>query len=152
MSSSHKLHFLRQFDTPYRIPSFGNRRKGFFNVVGSRGGIAVAVEPTESHDRASVILADLFELASRCLRTDPALMFASDATSARDTQAYKLLVSLGKRAVPFVLREYERQDGIWSLVLEDILNENPVSPEDFGDSGRVRKAWLDWGKANGHLS
>jgi hypothetical protein len=65
--------------------------------------------------------------------------------------AYRRIVHMGREAVPFLLRELQREPSLLVWALHEITGENPVPP---GSSGRIRemaKAWLAWGEKHGLL-
>ena len=65
--------------------------------------------------------------------------------------AYQQIIGMGPNAVPFLLRELERESGHWFWALEAITRTNPVDPHDQGDVPAMRAAWLQWGKRHGYL-
>jgi len=64
--------------------------------------------------------------------------------------AYQKIIGMGPVALPFILQELRDRGGDWIWALEMIVrNENPaIGVTHFKESVR---AWLDWGKANGHI-
>jgi hypothetical protein len=62
---------------------------------------------------------------------------------------YQQIIGLGQPAIPFILRELERETDHWFWALEAISGENPVSTEQAGDANAMALAWLDWGRQKG---
>jgi hypothetical protein len=64
---------------------------------------------------------------------------------------YQNIIGMGLPAVPFILKELQREPDHWFWALECITEENPVPPE---AAGRVRSkadAWIRWGEERGLL-
>jgi len=62
--------------------------------------------------------------------------------------AYGQIVAMGWPAVPFLLREVERQSGHWFAALRWITGADVAKPEMKGNIRLLREAWLRWGKQN----
>lgn len=60
--------------------------------------------------------------------------------------AYQRIIAMGTRAVPFILKELERQPDHWFWALSMITNESPAPPEAKGNLELIAKAWIEWGK------
>lgn len=65
--------------------------------------------------------------------------------------AYQRIIGMGPVAIPLILRELERDPAHWFWALNAITGEDPVAPEDAGRLQRMTGAWLDWGRAHGHI-
>jgi len=65
--------------------------------------------------------------------------------------AYQDVIGMGKPVLPLILRELERNGGHWFWALRHISHENPVPPQDAGNIGKMREAWLRWGRENRYL-
>ena len=65
--------------------------------------------------------------------------------------AYQEIISMGKEAIPLILKKLQKQPGYWFEALRCITGENPVSVEAQGDIELLTKAWLDWGKDQGYI-
>lgn len=64
--------------------------------------------------------------------------------------AYGKIIDMGEPAVPLILQRMKSQGGHWFAALREITKVNPVDPADHGNVLEMQKAWLKWGKANGH--
>jgi len=60
--------------------------------------------------------------------------------------AYRRIVQMGPEAVPFLLRELEREPSLLFCALQEITGENPVSPAARGKVREIAKAWVEWGR------
>ena len=64
---------------------------------------------------------------------------------------YLRLISLGKGAVPLILRDLQREPAPWFLALRAITGQENVGREHAGDFKRMADSWIAWGKENGYL-
>ena len=64
-------------------------------------------------------------------------------------RAYKKILTLGKGAIPLILRELQERPDHWFDALELLADENPVLPEH--DFDQAVRAWLDWGREKGFI-
>jgi len=62
--------------------------------------------------------------------------------------AYRAIVSLGYRVLPFVLARLQQSAAYWFPVLVEITGVNPVDPTDRGDFLAMQRAWLNWANRN----
>lgn len=75
----------------------------------------------------------------------------SSTTKRRENPAYQEIISLGKPAVPLLLREMERsKNGHLSYALRCITGASPVLPEHRGRIQEIAEDWLRWGKERGY--
>ncbi|CAN5501243.1 hypothetical protein BH10BAC5_BH10BAC5_27000 [soil metagenome] len=65
--------------------------------------------------------------------------------------SYLELISLGEKAVPFLLQKLDHFPMVWIPALEIIAGVNPVSEENYGDVEETTKDWNDWGLKNKYL-
>jgi hypothetical protein len=63
--------------------------------------------------------------------------------------AYQAIIALGPPAVPFLLRELEREPDHWFAALRTITGANPVPAENQGRLSEMAAAWLAWGRERG---
>jgi hypothetical protein len=64
---------------------------------------------------------------------------------------YQRIIGMGMPVVPLILEELQREPDQWFWALEAITEENPVPPEANGVVRLMAKAWVDWGRQQGHL-
>jgi hypothetical protein len=60
--------------------------------------------------------------------------------------AYRRIVQMGPDAVPFLLRELEREPSLLFCALQEITGENPVPTAARGKLREIAKAWVEWGR------
>lgn len=65
--------------------------------------------------------------------------------------AYQRIIGKGKEAIPFILRELEREPDHWFWALNAITGEDPVKKEDQGDIAAMSRAWIHWGRQSGYI-
>jgi hypothetical protein len=65
--------------------------------------------------------------------------------------AYAAIIELGQSAVPFLLRDLEKEPAHWFEALKAITGEDPVVPGDWGNIQAMRSAWLAWGRSRNLL-
>lgn len=77
--------------------------------------------------------------------------FLSSTSEIVSKETYYQIVALGRRVVPFILRELEERGGHWFLALRALTRDDPVDPQDRGNIRRMTQAWLDWGKRHNQI-
>jgi hypothetical protein len=65
--------------------------------------------------------------------------------------AYRQLVAMGPAVIPLLLAELKRNPDFWFAALREITGENPVSPASAGKLKEMAHAWVEWGRARGHI-
>ncbi len=64
--------------------------------------------------------------------------------------SYQRVIGMGPAAIPFILRELERQPDHWFWALKSITGANPVKPPQRGKIKEMAQAWLDWARQRGY--
>jgi len=57
---------------------------------------------------------------------------------------YQNIIGLGPDVLPLLFKELQIEPDYWFLALKAITEADPVSPEDYGDLGKMTEAWLLW--------
>jgi hypothetical protein len=65
--------------------------------------------------------------------------------------AYLQIIGLGKPVVSSLLADIQAGHFHWFAALRAVTGENPVAVTDRGDKAAMARAWLDWGRRNGHI-
>ncbi len=60
--------------------------------------------------------------------------------------AYLRIIGLGRRVIPCILRELERESLPWDWALTALTGEDPVLPEHKGNFDKMAEDWLSWAK------
>lgn len=66
-------------------------------------------------------------------------------------EAYRAIVDLGEEVAPLILRDLKRRPELWFAALRELLNVDPVRPEQRGNVRAMADAWLEWGQNHGLL-
>jgi hypothetical protein len=64
---------------------------------------------------------------------------------------YLKIIRMGDDALPFILRELQREPAPWFVALRVITDDDSVGRDTPGDFRAMAKAWLEWGRARGHI-
>lgn len=64
--------------------------------------------------------------------------------------AYQKIIAMGRDALPFIFRDFQRTHDDWVWALQAITEAEPVS-EQFDDFNEVVEAWLDWARKHDYL-
>lgn len=75
--------------------------------------------------------------------------FCSSPEIAATHPAYQRIIGMGPDAVPLILREIEREPGLWFDALMAITGEQPVREVNAGDIEAMCADWITWGRRNG---
>lgn len=63
--------------------------------------------------------------------------------------AYLQIIGMGMPVVPLLLRELAEGRGDWVVALKYITGAKVTTPAMRGNFPAIRRAWLEWGRANG---
>jgi hypothetical protein len=64
---------------------------------------------------------------------------------------YLRIIALGKSALPFILRDLQREPSPWFVALRAITGELKIGKEHAGNFRRISETWINWGKRNGYI-
>jgi hypothetical protein len=76
--------------------------------------------------------------------------YSSLAKRMAEHPAYRQIVAMGKKAVPLILAELEREPHHWFFALREITGADPVLPESRGKLAEMAAAWIQWGRQQGY--
>ena len=65
--------------------------------------------------------------------------------------SYQQVIGLGQEAIPWILKELERNPDHWFWALKSITGVDPVKSSNQGNIKEMANDWLEWGKENGHV-
>jgi len=77
-------------------------------------------------------------------------MFTSSTTKMCSNPSYLRIIGVGKKVLPFIFRELEREPNHWFVALEAITGDDPVSPGHIGNVREMAKDWLSWARGMGY--
>ena len=63
--------------------------------------------------------------------------------------AYQKIISMGEKAIPWILHELKDRPAHWFAALKAIAKESPVKPSERANPELARRSWLSWGKERG---
>lgn len=66
--------------------------------------------------------------------------------------AHQRIMMMGRVVVPMILKRMRDHGGNWFWALRFITDEDPVARADRGKYGKMKTAWLRWGKSQGLLT
>lgn len=126
-------------EEPSEIPS---RKFEFGYATATKGAEVIRLRGTDASnlERRFQDLADQW-------RTETSLN--SSVHEKAMNPAYQRIIGMGKDALPFILRELQRQPDQWFWALRSITGEDPVKQEDRGRIRLMAQAWLEWAANNG---
>ena len=78
------------------------------------------------------------------------IAFTSSISKMCSHPAYLRIIGMGKKVLPFILRELEREPHHWFIALEAITGDNPISQEHIGNVREMTEDWLIWAKGVGY--
>src|SRR6266446_2573528 len=64
---------------------------------------------------------------------------------------YLRVISLGKKAVPLILRDLQREPAPWFLALRAITGAEDVGQEHAGNFRMMASSWIAWGREKGYI-
>lgn len=76
----------------------------------------------------------------------------STAVAMATHPAYKRIISMGRPALPMILKELSAHRDHWFIALGTIAGTNPVRAADRGNVARMADAWVAWGQEQGLLN
>ena len=106
------------------------------------GLVRTAAEKTEATEETFRILADRWRR-----ETSP----YSSMSKKLNHPAYRRIIEMGEKAIPYILRELQDKPGHWFAALSEITGTSPVPNAAKRSVNATAKAWLDWGRQHGYL-
>jgi hypothetical protein len=65
--------------------------------------------------------------------------------------SYQQIIGMGPCAIPLILWEMRKKQGLWFWALKSITGEDPVPAEHRGRVKEMTKDWLQWGEEQRYL-
>ena len=75
-------------------------------------------------------------------------LFVSSGSEIISNSAYQEIISLGKVAIPWIIRELKKTNDHWFYALEKITGVNPIGKENIGLVEKMKEDWILWAKKN----
>lgn len=76
---------------------------------------------------------------------------SSSAKTLAEHPAYLEIISMGKVAIPLILKELESNPDHWFVALYKLTGESPVPEKSRGKIKEMAKVWVSWGKQKGYI-
>jgi hypothetical protein len=61
------------------------------------------------------------------------------------------ILKLGPPVIPLILKDLQHEATHWYVTLRSLAGSSPVAAEDAGNTGKMREAWLGWGRERGYI-
>ena len=109
------------------------------------GGVATAGplpdgRPTDRYEEELQLLAEQWRQSRNPVQGSAAALAMHPA--------YQRIIGKGPAALPFILRELQREPDHWFWALTAITGLDPVPESDRGHLKKMADAWISWGKKN----
>lgn len=77
--------------------------------------------------------------------------FISSGTYLISNQAYQEIISFGRKAVPWIIKDLQKTNDHWFFALAQITGENPIKNENIGNVEKMSEDWLEWASINNYV-
>jgi hypothetical protein len=99
---------------------------------------------SRKEDFASLTVEERFRRLSEQWSQD--IRLTSSTTRAIANPKYQAIIKLGWTVVPLMLRDLQNGSGYWYPALNAITGIRPFDRRAAGNTNKMTKAWLDWGR------
>jgi hypothetical protein len=76
----------------------------------------------------------------------------SSLTKITGNKHYSKIIKMGTGVIPFILRELQSEPAPWFLALRILTENAEVGRNSPGNFEHIANEWINWGKANGHIT
>jgi type I restriction enzyme M protein len=150
-----------------RVPDVGKASQAQFSEYGSRIEAEaerllhqIAAERGEANDQLHYLVRSAAETSTDIENAFLALAerwhsetgLHSSIPKKLKHPAYRKIITLGRAAVPHILRELETRPAYWFAALSEITGAEPVPESARRSVKKTAAAWLEWGRGQGYLS
>ena len=70
--------------------------------------------------------------------------YQSNPNIINNNKNYKKIISFGKKIIPILVKDMNENDMDWIFALSEILNVNPIKPENNGYWNKMKEDWNDY--------
>lgn len=77
-------------------------------------------------------------------------LYFSSSSHIFNNSAYLEIIGLGKKSIPWIIRELKKTNDHWFYALKKITGKNPVNPEHYGIINKMKEDWIEWAKNNNY--
>lgn len=106
----------------------------------------------------SVLITDYYEHAEyrRFLRLKNQWLqetkFTSSSTIIYSNSAYKKIIDLGIKTIPWIIRDLKKTNAHWFNALYQLTGQDPIEPEHAGIVSKMSQDWITWAEKQGYAS
>jgi len=75
-------------------------------------------------------------------------IFSSSITEITNNSAYRSIIGLGQKVIPFIIDDLKATDNHWFYALEALTGQNPIKENHKGIVPLMKNDWIEWAKAN----
>ena len=76
--------------------------------------------------------------------------FFSNSNEIINNSAYKSIIGMGKKTIPWIIRDLKKSNNHWFFALKEITGINPVNPENYGKINDMKNDWIVWAEKNNY--
>lgn len=77
--------------------------------------------------------------------------FLSNLTTIVENQSYQLIIGMGEKVIPSILRYLQEKPDWLGPALTKITGECPIPDEIAGRLKEITECWIQWGKDKGYI-
>jgi hypothetical protein len=77
-------------------------------------------------------------------------MFTSNSTMIYSNGAYKKIIGLGEKSIPWIIRDLRKSNAHWFSALSKITGTDPIQPEHSGIISKMAEDWINWAEEKGY--
>lgn len=77
-------------------------------------------------------------------------LYYSSSSHIFNNSAYKEIIALGSKSIPWIIRELKKTNDHWFFALKKISGENPVNPNHYGLITKMKEDWIEWAQKNNY--
>ncbi len=75
-------------------------------------------------------------------------IFSSSISEITNNTAYRTIIGLGQKVLPFIIDDLKKNDNHWFYALEALTGQNPIKENHKGIIPLMRDDWLKWAEDN----
>jgi hypothetical protein len=75
-------------------------------------------------------------------------LFSSSISEIVNNSAYRAIIDLGKRALPYIFEDLKTSDNHWFYALESVTGQNPIRESHRGILPLMKQDWIQWAIEN----
>lgn len=77
-------------------------------------------------------------------------LYYSSSSHIFNNSAYREIISLGSKTIPWIIRELKKTNDHWFYALKKISGENPIKPDHYGVITKMKEDWIEWAQKNNY--